>query len=76
MAFPGREKHMQSLKVPGRKEQMDFLGRSNEKRISSEAEGEEGEKQTPVQSPEQRQGEVSFGRKEGSEHEDKQLYSN
>lgn len=44
MAFPGREKHMQSLKVPGRKEQMDFLDRSNEERISSEGEGEDGEK--------------------------------
>lgn len=39
MVFQGREKHVQSLKVPGRKGQMDFLGRSNEERINPEAEG-------------------------------------
>lgn len=39
--FQRREKHVQSLKVPGRKGQMDFLDRSNEERINSEAEGED-----------------------------------
>lgn len=41
MVFQGREKQVQSIKVPGRKGQMDFLGRSNEKR----SRGEDGKKQ-------------------------------